>query len=363
MKSRVAIRSEPDIARAVVEATRVARALGFAEPSANQIATAVSELARNIVKYADHGEVRFNGLQGAGNPELEIVVDDRGPGIADVEEALEDHFSSSGTLGLGLGGVKRLADEFALESEPGRGTKVTLLFRMTKARRDPITPMGTSAGRGRPHHLHDRGWGGTLNDPRTTNERDLECAYFARPCLGERVSGDSVFLDRRDDLVCLALIDGLGHGRQAHEVAASARRHLREHWSADPVGTMDGLHRRLTGSIGAAAGVAVFDAADGTMRYVGIGNTVVRNLGPNGARLMSSEGTLGSQVRALQEQRMHIRTDDVIAFYTDGVSDRFDVSDYPGVRYDRATIIARTIVERFGKTHDDATCIVLRLRT
>ncbi len=357
MKSRVAIRSEPDIARAVVEAKRIAQALGFTEQSANQVATAVSELARNIVKYADHGEVRFAEL--ADDRQLEIVVDDKGPGIADVEEALEDHFSSSGTLGLGLGGVKRLADEFALDSVPGRGTRVTLLFRMTTAGKRQTRPV---AGRERqtPHHLLKRGWGGSLSDPRTITQKDLECAYFVRPCLGERVSGDTVFLDRRDDRVCVGLIDGLGHGRQAHDVAASARRYLREHWVDDPAATVNGLHTRLAGSLGVAAGVAVLDAATGELRYVGIGNTVIRNLGPNGARLLSSEGTLGSRIRGIQEQRMQIRNGDLVAFYTDGVSDRFDVSEYPGIRYDRTPVIARTIVERFGKTHDDATCIALR---
>jgi hypothetical protein len=264
--------------------------------------------------------VRFNGLQDAEPPDLEITVDDRGPGIADVEEALEDHFSSSGTLGLGLGGVKRMADEFALDSVPGKGTRVTLLFRLTGTRASRTQAPNATGTKDVSHHIHGRGWGGSLNDPRTTSRQDLECAYFARPCLGEQVSGDTVFLDRRDDLVCLSLIDGLGHGRQAHDVAASARRHLREHWSADPVATVDGLHRRLTGSLGAAAGVAVVDAAAGAMRYVGIGNTVVRNLGSNGARLLSSEGTLGSRIRAIQEQRMQIQNGDAVVFYTDGVS-------------------------------------------
>lgn len=357
MKSRVAIRAEPDIARAVVEAARVARELGFAEQSANQIATAVSELARNIVKYADRGEVRFSALPDAAQQQLEIVVDDRGPGIADVEEALEDHFSSSGTLGLGLGGVKRLADEFALDSVPGRGTRVTLLFRLTKARSERTRPAAASGA----YHLQARGWGGSLSDPRTNAQQDLECAYFVRPCLGERVSGDTVFLDRREDRVCVGLIDGLGHGRPAHDVAASARRYLREHWVDDPAATVTGLHAHLAGTLGAAAGVAVLDVATGELRYVGIGNTVVRSLGPSGARLLSSEGTLGSRIRGLQNQRMQMGNGQLVAFYTDGVSDRFDASDYPGLRYDRATVVARTIVERFGKAHDDATCIALRV--
>ncbi len=72
------------------------------------------------------------------------------------------------------------------------------------------------------------------------------------------------------------------------------------------------------------------------------------------------EGTLGVQFRRLQEQRLHVGPGDVVVWYTDGVSDRFDVSDYPGVLLDRASIAAQRIVERFGKSHDDATCVVMR---
>jgi serine phosphatase RsbU (regulator of sigma subunit) len=172
-----------------------------------------------------------------------------------------------------------------------------------------------------------------------------------------------VFLDRREELICIGIVDGLGHGRQAHDVATKARRYLKDHWADAPEETARSLHAHLEGSIGAAGGIAVVSVASGDLRYVGIGNTVVRRVGASGVRLTSSEGTLGSQMRALQTQRMQLSAGDVVVFYTDGVSDRFDVSEYPGVQYDRASVAARTIVERFGKTHDDATCVVFRLRS
>lgn len=88
------------------------------------VATAVSELAGNIIKYATRGEVVVRGVKERGRRGVEVVVSDNGPGIADVEQALQDHFSTSGTLGLGLPGVKRLMDQFSIESAPGRGTTV-----------------------------------------------------------------------------------------------------------------------------------------------------------------------------------------------------------------------------------------------
>ena len=119
------IRSEVDASRTVLESTLYSRQLGFEETMARMIATAVSELVRNILKYAGSGEIWLRRVKGVGCRGIEIEVVDRGPGISDCDAAMQDHFSSGGTLGLGLPGVKRMMDEFSLESAPGEGTRVT----------------------------------------------------------------------------------------------------------------------------------------------------------------------------------------------------------------------------------------------
>ena len=119
------IRSEIDASRSVLESTLYAREAGFDEAPSRMIATAVSELVRNILKYAGTGELRLRRVKGMGCRGIEIEALDRGPGIVDCEAAMRDHFSSGGTLGMGLPGVKRLMDEFSLESTPGEGTRVT----------------------------------------------------------------------------------------------------------------------------------------------------------------------------------------------------------------------------------------------
>jgi serine/threonine-protein kinase RsbT len=123
---RTRITSEADLSVAVLEARRISLELGFTAVTAAKIATAVSELARNVLKYAETGVVDFRPVSDERGTGLEVVVTDRGPGIADVDEALKDHFSSSGTLGLGLPGVRRLMDVFELSSTPGKGTRVTI---------------------------------------------------------------------------------------------------------------------------------------------------------------------------------------------------------------------------------------------
>jgi serine/threonine-protein kinase RsbT len=90
------------------------------------IATAVSELANNIIKYADRGEILMDRINAGSRVGMEVIARDRGPGIEDIEKAMEDHYSSGNTLGLGLPGVKRMMDEIELTSEPGKETTVTI---------------------------------------------------------------------------------------------------------------------------------------------------------------------------------------------------------------------------------------------
>ena len=123
---RIPITKDQDVARAVLEGTRRAAELGLDQVTRQKVSTAISELARNIIKYAGgKGAVTIRTVTEEGRSGLEVVAADRGPGIENLEEALEDHFSSSGTLGLGLPGVRRLMDEFDIQSEPGVGTIVT----------------------------------------------------------------------------------------------------------------------------------------------------------------------------------------------------------------------------------------------
>lgn len=117
-----------DCDRAIVEARQQGRVLanhaGFGVTDLAIIATAVSELARNVLRYAARGEVLVRVLEDGQRRGILIVASDEGPGISNVSQALQDGFSTSGSLGLGLPGVKRLMDEFEVSSTVGRGTVV-----------------------------------------------------------------------------------------------------------------------------------------------------------------------------------------------------------------------------------------------
>jgi serine/threonine-protein kinase RsbT len=121
----VPINSDQDIVAARQKGRALAAALGFSSGDATLIATAISELARNIVTYAKSGEIQMKVINGSARQGIQLVAHDEGPGIRDIPQALRDGFSTSGSLGLGLPGVMRLLDEFEIVSAEGRGTTVT----------------------------------------------------------------------------------------------------------------------------------------------------------------------------------------------------------------------------------------------
>jgi serine/threonine-protein kinase RsbT len=123
---RVAINSDQDIVIARQRGRSLAARLGFSPGDATLIATAISELARNIVTYARKGVVTVQSVNNSSRQGISVVASDDGPGIADIRQAMRDGFSTSGSLGLGLPGVRRLMDEFEIDSQLGRGTRVAV---------------------------------------------------------------------------------------------------------------------------------------------------------------------------------------------------------------------------------------------
>jgi serine/threonine-protein kinase RsbT len=120
------IASDVDIVEARMAARAAAADLGFRGADLVMIATAVSEVARNILEYAKPGEVLLSPLGNGHRQGLEVIARDRGPGIADINRAMEDGFSSARGLGLGLPGARRLMDEFLIDSKVGAGTTITM---------------------------------------------------------------------------------------------------------------------------------------------------------------------------------------------------------------------------------------------
>jgi negative regulator of sigma-B (phosphoserine phosphatase) len=188
----------------------------------------------------------------------------------------------------------------------------------------------------------------------------LQHSSIIRPCKGEYQSGDAVVIQTLEHGLFLAMIDVLGHGPEAHELTLVIDAYLARYSAADVVGVMQRLHQHLKGTRGAAVGLCAIDAATGRLDYAGIGNTAIRRFGGMETRLVSQDGVLGQNMRTPKLQTLQLEPEDLIVLYTDGVSDRFTAKEYPGVSHHAPADVARNIVQRFGKDHDDAACIAVR---
>ena len=125
-ETSVPIERDVDIVTARQRGRELAVEAGFTGSDLTLIATAISEVARNIVVYAERGEIRLGIANKNGRPGVQVVAADNGPGIPDIDQAMQDGFSTGRSLGLGLPGARRLMDEFEIVSEVGKGTTVTM---------------------------------------------------------------------------------------------------------------------------------------------------------------------------------------------------------------------------------------------
>jgi serine phosphatase RsbU (regulator of sigma subunit) len=135
---------------------------------------------------------------------------------------------------------------------------------------------------------------------------------------------------------------------------------MRENRTASVVTLMRTLHDALSSTVGAAISLCEINVPTYTGQYCSVGNTVGRILGPRDVRLHSVAGIVGSNLRTPVQDRFSLNTKDVLVLYSDGISDRFGKDDYPQLGYQHSKTIVGNVLERFGKQHDDASCVALR---
>ena len=127
LSDRRAIQSSDDVVGIRQTVRQRAVELGFSLIDQTKIVTAASELARNTVQYGGGGHVVVEAIEEGGRRGLRLTFEDRGPGIADIDLAMRDGYSSGGGLGLGLSGARRLSNEFHIDTRPGEGTSITIV--------------------------------------------------------------------------------------------------------------------------------------------------------------------------------------------------------------------------------------------
>ena len=326
------------------------------------IATIVSELASNIIKYATSGSIELRSYEWPGKVKIEVLAIDNGPGIANLNLAMQEHFSSGGTLGLGLSGVKRIADDFEIHSNVGHGTHVLALKNIKMDTSQQVLSLATAFYSSTSDRLAAFRSTSMVEPPPTLN---FEIGQRIRAYPGQSVSGDQVLALPLEEGYLLAIIDATGHGPEAYKMAlmlltaikSIASRHLSE--------MMSQLYELSKGQRGAALGLAFFDTQKQTVHYAGIGNTSLivfndKTWQSKAWQGVSRDGILGDRLPSFIEQSTTFKPGDMAIMFTDGLSGSLVTNKARTLCIHDANTIAFRLVHFLGKAYDDASCIVLK---
>ncbi|MTE22029.1 SpoIIE family protein phosphatase [Streptomyces sp. TRM43335] len=316
---------ESAIPLAAAAARDRARRVGLPGAMPDQAAVLASELAGNLVKHAAGGTVYIQPLpHGEG---VEITAVDRGPGILDLDRSLTDGYTTAaGSLGAGLGAVRRIASEFAIRTRPGSGTLVSARL----VAPDAVRPTRWRVG------------------------------SVCLPAREERYCGDACAVAETDDSLTCLVVDGLGHGVSAAEAARSALRSF--HTAPDrPLGEiLTTLHRALRHTRGAAAGVLRLhsDRAE----YCGIGNVraVVLSGGEIAHRMAGQPGIVGWNVPTPRARTVTLEPGAGVVLHSDGIESRWSHNPSTFLLRLPPPLLAAALAHDHRRTRDDATVLAVR---
>jgi len=342
----VALVEEARIGQVKRIARRCASDTGLSERQMAEIDIAVKEIGSNAMKFArGTGQLFVARMDSASGPEgVELIYVDKGPGIEDSSLAVKDGFTTTGSLGAGLGAIKRMADEFYIYSNPQSRTRPLALYGRTHHGTAMVFRKYLNADEAKPKPVRET-WG-----------------TITRPVVGADFNGDAYFIKRDKDQRLVAIIDGLGHGLGARDASKEALTAIEENYARPLEYILRATHEALRQTRGAVAGLARIDCSTGVIEYTGIGNTDFRVLGGRSIiRLISLNGTLGSRlerIKVFKEQLPKVAT---IVLTTDGISDRWDAESYPGLLGAHPQLLSAVIMRDYSRSNDDATILCGRI--
>lgn len=332
------ISDNPDLRIAISKLNKQEWMVSAREQDRSVVSTIVSELGTNIIKYAEQGDITVSFSTDA-DCVVEIRAQDRGPGIADLSLAMRDHFTTGHTLGLGLPGVKRMADSFYIASSKAGTTVVaTKSLRPASQAIKAVNPLPIA-----PEQF--RNW-------------DVGSATV--PMAGQIRGGDIAVIIEQADSLLLVLADVTGHGERGHMLAKRIKEQVETHNERPPAELMSMLHGHLAGTVGAAVGIVAVDRVAARFSYVGVGNTGISRVAGQPWSGISRDGLLGTRLPNLTEQCGTLTSGDAFLLWTDGVPDRLGRQYVAHNSHQSAQQIAGEVVRTLGKGHDDAGCIVFR---
>lgn len=310
-------------------AMELANATGFDETATGKIGIIATEAANNLWKHARDGKIIFRRLDEQKRKGLEILAVDKGPGMTDVSKCLRDGFSTAGSAGTGLGAISRLSDFFDIYSASG----------------------GTG--------LLSQNWVGGIPKKRDPFQTGAVCL----PRLDETACGDDWFLRQTPTATQLLVVDGLGHGIGAAEVADLAVATFSEMKELSPVQIVSRLHGVLRAGRGASLAVANIDLSENLVRYAGVGNisgTILE--GAQTRSLISHNGIVGHEMPRAHEFQYPWSAGCTLVMHSDGLTSKWKLDSYPGLLARHPALIAGVLFRDFQRTRDDISVVVIRLQ-
>jgi len=317
--------TENDVFEASGAALRLAVETGFGRLECNLIATAVSEISMNVIRYAEKGVVKI--ARTANKRGLSIEVRDEGPGIEDMERALADGFTTSkSSLGVGMGAARRAMDTFRISSRPGKGTRV---------RMEKYLPVPSGL---------------------------VEVGVVSLPDDSYEVNGDAYLIrEYGGDKVLLAVIDGLGQGSTAYQSSLIVRQVIEANHALpldDILHKCEASLKERGGNFGAAIGLLLIKPR--SFQYAAVGDTFMKILTGKDNSPSSQPGMVGPfrmpVIRIVK--RTCDRKNMLVALCTDGIREHFSGKDLP-IDADVHSI-AGEIIQRHRREYGDATVMVIR---
>ncbi|MGH9311450.1 MAG: ATP-binding SpoIIE family protein phosphatase [Vicinamibacterales bacterium] len=318
--------------RRVIE--RVAANIGFSADTSGRAALIVAELATNLAKHARDGELLLRPLTNHDGvvDGIEILALDKGPGIPDVALSRRDGYSTTGSLGHGLGAIERQADMFELYTQTS-GTAI-----LARIWREPPRA--------------------TVSEP----AYELGAVHVSKP--GESVCGDSWAWRMREGRLAVFVADGLGHGLPAHEAAESAVKVFTASHESAPSGVVADAHGALKPTRGAAIAALAIDIERSTAAFAGLGNISGVILHAAGGRhnMVSHNGTAGYTAARIQEFAYPVPRGSIVVLFSDGLGSHWNLDAYPGLRQRSSSLIAGVLYRDFSRRRDDVTVVVAKQR-
>jgi anti-sigma regulatory factor (Ser/Thr protein kinase) len=308
----------------------------FEQKKINEVDILISELGTNLIKHANGGEILAGIVNDDRGTFLEVISIDNGPGISDPERMLQDGMSTTGTLGQGLGAIKRLSTDFDIYSKKDWGT--VILSRVYDEK-------GKEKSFRRPPLI-------------------VRSLVVVKP--GELTSGDGWYgFVAHDGTFRMLAADGLGHGYEAGLAVSEAIAAFREIKTDSPMDILRHLHTAIKRTRGMVAAVVIVDPVHQTWKFCGIGNIATRFIGVHHARsYLSFNGIVGHNIpTTLYDQTLSHNDYQQIILCSDGIRSRWEHARLPDINKQDLIVQAAAIYKDFARKTDDMSIIIGKLQS